>query len=636
MKEANELVTPEVRITEKKEPKLRKGQDRSPLRKALGTLVRIAAGAGLAWLSAQSVQPSNSQIEASTPPDILKLLGHTPDTVPGYIGTLSIQSEIQAFQTGETITRVHPTTGQTLRWIVLHQEKDANGNSDPNPIVFQYFFDGFSEIEEQIAYGQEIASSFMGAPVIREFPTKFSILGRVDRNVEDQLCGRPYTDHPAKCLTEPFEREINKGTESGLLATESAVVIKGIGITGWADIQSNPNIIPPINDFMGLYWKLGHARDTAWRISLHEWMHNLGWDHPPVGSEEDKASIMGHGDRLLPQDEARLTAILTSNQNNPSARYVFPKPQVYSLRDGNIQRAGSLQQIQGLKELDTGILNINPEGVKQIYIRRVPALGDGAILEYYFGDQTIIHALGEIGLRHPEPVRGVSGQDTFGGMSYTWEVKISPLQTSLLNSNAPDKGWSDPRWNEFEIWPGKKILLPTQTLREMLPAPTSASISNASPEIMTTLTPTLKWNDVKTNQFYYEVQLTPCRNRYPNGEFIADPREALAALAWELNHGGETNNLYQVRKEYPLESGTEYCWRVRPRVQGDGTPVAWSETYKFKTPGSPVRPLIVHPEDVKAAAEAETQRRWESIRQNHWDGVMESIEERSAQLQPAA
>ena len=57
-------------------------------------------------------------------------------------------------------------------------------------------------------------------------------------------------------------------------------------------------------------------------------------------------------------------------------------------------------------------------------------------------------------------------------------------------------------------------------------------------------------------------------------------------LYWELVHGGVSTppNSYVVPSKFPLEAGATYYWRVRPRVQGDGTPTAWTDAYLFKTP----------------------------------------------------
>mgnify|MGYP003350094709 CR=1 FL=1 len=94
---------------------------------------------------------------------------------------------------------------------------------------------------------------------------------------------------------------------------------------------------------------------------------------------------------------------------------------------------------------------------------------------------------------------------------------------------------------------------------------------------MTTLTPALQWSDPATADFYYEVQLST------DSQFRSDPATAVASVYTNLVHGGITFpvNTWTVPANAPLRSGTVYHWRMRPRVQGDGTPVAWSTASSF-------------------------------------------------------
>ena len=91
-------------------------------------------------------------------------------------------------------------------------------------------------------------------------------------------------------------------------------------------------------------------------------------------------------------------------------------------------------------------------------------------------------------------------------------------------------------------------------------------------------TPTLTWANSDRQVFYYEVQVS------------ADPEFGSGAgappLYWELVHGGVSSpmNSYTIPAQFPLESGATYYWRVRPRVQGDGTPVGWTQAWSFTTP----------------------------------------------------
>lgn len=53
-----------------------------------------------------------------------------------------------------------------------------------------------------------------------------------------------------------------------------------------------------------------------------------------------------------------------------------------------------------------------------------------------------------------------------------------------------------------------------------------------------------------------------------------------------LIHGGVASpaNSYAVPAAFPLEPGTTYSWRVRPRVQGDAADLGWGAAWTFRTP----------------------------------------------------
>ena len=60
----------------------------------------------------------------------------------------------------------------------------------------------------------------------------------------------------------------------------------------------------------------------------------------------------------------------------------------------------------------------------------------------------------------------------------------------------------------------------------------------------------------------------------------------IASVYWVLLHGGVSQPpmTYRVPDSFPLEPRTAYYWRVRPRIQGDGIPAAWSGLFRFTTP----------------------------------------------------
>ena len=101
---------------------------------------------------------------------------------------------------------------------------------------------------------------------------------------------------------------------------------------------------------------------------------------------------------------------------------------------------------------------------------------------------------------------------------------------------------------------------------------------------MNTLTPVIRWSSPSPELFYYHFQLSKDRT------FNTDPSTATSMVYGALIHGGVATppNSYRVPAQFPLEPGTDYYWRVRPRIQGDGTPVEWSPTFSFSSPaGSP-------------------------------------------------
>lgn len=98
---------------------------------------------------------------------------------------------------------------------------------------------------------------------------------------------------------------------------------------------------------------------------------------------------------------------------------------------------------------------------------------------------------------------------------------------------------------------------------------------------ISSLTPSVRWNNPAKEIFYYEVQIS----KDPQFRTVG---VTSAPVYWNLVHGGVSNpsNSYAVPVGYPLEAGKTYYWRVRPRVQGDGRPVDWSQTWSFTTPES--------------------------------------------------
>ena len=154
-------------------------------------------------------------------------------------------------------------------------------------------------------------------------------------------------------------------------------------------------------------------------------------------------------------------------------------------------------------------------------------------------------------------------------LGYTWRVRLSDDVTATSPDHPAWGAWSD--WCAFRT-PGAD----STSITAIAPTEGNPSVS---------LTPTLQWGDSNTATFFYEVQLS----RDP--AFTTDPRMAVAAVSWNLVHGGVNDppNSYTVPSEDPLQGGPTYYWRVRPRIQGDGIPVAWTPPFSFTTVSTIIR-----------------------------------------------
>lgn len=194
----------------------------------------------------------------------------------------------------------------------------------------------------------------------------------------------------------------------------------------------------------------------------------------------------------------------------------------------------------------------NPVGTTQVHVQVIPALNDGPGV-----DVTLDGPVSSFRLPAPPEWYGL-----LPGMSYTWRVRTSDAPAAV--------GLSDPSWSP---WTGSGF---------RTPAVDSATVTLVAPAPGTTevvLNPTLRWSNTRSDVFYYEVQLSK------DATFNTNPATATAMVYSALIHGGASTppNSYDVPNAAVLEPGIRYHWRVRPRVQGDGTPVAWPEAASFTT-----------------------------------------------------
>ncbi|GEM_PF-4289015 len=193
----------------------------------------------------------------------------------------------------------------------------------------------------------------------------------------------------------------------------------------------------------------------------------------------------------------------------------------------------------------------SPPSATQYHLQVTPANGDGP------GVDTVLSGSdGKFSIAAP-PTLYLMLPD----MGYTWRVRISDSPNAIPLDHS---SWSP--------WAGSTFRTPKKNssgLRALTPT---------SGEVVHTLTPVLQWNTT-SEVFYYELQLSK------DSSFNTDPATATAMVYSSLRHGGVTKPIhsYKVPQDAPLEDETTYYWRVRPRIQGDGLPVAWSSPFTFKT-----------------------------------------------------
>ena len=217
-----------------------------------------------------------------------------------------------------------------------------------------------------------------------------------------------------------------------------------------------------------------------------------------------------------------------------------PSPVLTGPADNSMQGLGPLLQWT------------NPAGTTQYQVQVIPFNNDGPGINLIRNVETSFQV--------QAPIMGVGNYVMLPGMTYTWRVRTTQATTSVSEN---DPGWS--------AWVSRTFVTP-------LPSSTSIRLTEQAGGMTDSQMPTLQWDDTDTAHFYYEVQVSK------DLSFNTDSATASAMVYWELRHGGVTTprNSYTIPSNFPLERGATYHWRVRPRVQGDGVPVAWSAASSFK------------------------------------------------------
>lgn len=193
-----------------------------------------------------------------------------------------------------------------------------------------------------------------------------------------------------------------------------------------------------------------------------------------------------------------------------------------------------------------------PPGSQQYQLQVLPGNGDGP------GINLIRSA--ENSYTIAAPVLGQGPYILLPGMRYLWRLRATDKTTFAPED---DRAWGP--WSDF--WAFRT------------PRPAITGLAAVSPPDRSTLgsgATQLVWRNSAPDIFYYELQVSGDTRFDPN------PGSATSFVWWNLVHSGVTDPPNSWRTP-PLQPSTVYHWRVRPRVQGDGTPSEWGPVWSFTT-----------------------------------------------------
>jgi len=462
--------------------------------------------------------------------------------------------------------------------------------NNTNKVTAQIFLDNYPNFEEGKEAAKKFVEYFFIPYPLSNHINDYDFWVRNPSGMENLGCEQSgnctntgYYSGTGEYIDGAFEREIKRViSATKMVPQETFVLIKSNnwGAGGQSSIALS-GIPPSIYNFVGVVLPTNLITDNQMMNPAHEWGARVGLKE--YESTRDSIMLNYSARRFNERESAWIERVFANN-------WVFAHltPSLEARSRGGISSLKLQQQIEQLPDLNLVSLIYSPEGTEQLKIYIAPAANkytgrpDGPDISRYLGSLTsgnvgLRHALTEAGLIIREPVMGQGPYIVLPDMTYTWTVCSSGLMAPVP--------WNSEKWQEAEIWPGTKISYPCQNIKMKTAKTDSRTIRPLTlfdGAQTNNSNPTLRWDNSRTDIFYYEVQLSK------DLSFETDPDKAKSAVYWELIHGGETepNNSYTVKPQFPLEKDAQYYWRVRPRIQGDGTPVAWSETFSFSTPST--------------------------------------------------
>lgn len=313
--------------------------------------------------------------------------------------------------------------------------------------------------------------------------------------------------------------------------------------------------------------------------NLLNWMYARSFIHENIGhglagipdNDGVEKDVMHHYFNTLAFSPQHLQ-IIRNRLSVGLHRYRVP-PTTVELRNTSSQLVARMLQLNQMSL----VLGVDvPLGTTQFLSEVVPYNNDGPGVSDYIYGSSGIQAWRDAGRIVPPPPQWYG---LLPDMTYTWKVRTSGVAEPIADKDGRII-IDDPRWGKIQTDPGVFIYVPeaeaTKTFRT--PKKFADKIMGDAVSLVDGGI-RFRWQNPDPEVFYYEVQVSK------DLTFNMDPQTATAAVYWNLVHGGITNNTWELPSNL-REEGVRYYARVRPRVQGDGTPVPWSQNFEFTTPAT--------------------------------------------------
>lgn len=462
--------------------------------------------------------------------------------------------------------------GNRVEFIQFYDGRGTGADKDSKPvIVWEIFPQGWANDEAGLkAAKQAFLEGLLQTSVFKDYADKYLFIYRKQNTLENLQVRQSGIIDNADGYFKAIESSISALAPMMSIPVHTTTFTKSLDGTpngrsdGVFDRLNKP--ASPRTASSVVYPETDTPTKWARRVVAHETLWIMGVEAPKTPKEFND-SITGNGFEWLPRDKAWVEWLFASNNGNYSARFQTPEFSTLS----NIRPGYSLSRVGSTEYRGVSIPVDFPVVTTQyrlgVYPSKNPFTGepDGPAIELTIGDRKLVaDVIQNERIFIPAPQKGV-GNYILLPDQYTYQLCITADPTSLPWD--PISGWEKP----IPIWPTG--LTVTNNCKEggfntrTAQMPTSRTIHPIGLE-----NGSLRWRNDDPTIFYYEIQVSK------DEKFNKNPGTA-TSFVWEnLVHGGVTDNSWKMP---PVEPGTKLFWRMRPRIQGQGIPVDWSDTWSF-------------------------------------------------------